>query len=64
MKVKMVLSIQGENGQVVIKETKPVHISSILKDGMGGTRTYMDLPDLSIYDKEKTITVDIYTVED
>lgn len=63
-KIKMVMSIDGEFGSTTILETTPVRVEDILFEGHGGTRTYFDIPDLSIYNKEKRISVDLYKVEE
>lgn len=63
-KIKITLSIAGDNGSVVIRETEPVEVSDILLENSGGNRTYLNIPDLSIYDKNRTISVDVYRVEE
>lgn len=63
-KYLMVLSIQGKDGkQVEITRSNIMEGDKVLELGKGGTRCYFNLPDLSIYNTDSTISVDLYQLE-
>lgn len=63
-KLVMVMSIQNEKGESVeIKRSNVIEASKVLTINEGGTRTYFELPDLSIYNPNAVISVDLYQLE-
>lgn len=63
-KLVMVMSIVNDKGESVeIKRSNPMEASKILTIGKGGTRCYLELPDLSIYNPTAKISVDLYQLE-
>lgn len=63
-KLVMVMSIQNEEGQSIeIARSNVMEASKVLTIGEGGTRTYLDVPDLSIYNPKARISIDLYQLE-
>lgn len=63
-KLIMIMSIQNSKGESVeIKRSNVMEASKILTIGKGGTRTYIELPDLSIYNPDSKISIDLYQLE-
>ena len=63
-KLFMVLSIQTEDGESIeIKRSNIMESAKVLTLDKGGTRCYLELPDLSIYKPKATISVDLYQLE-
>ncbi len=63
-KLVMVMSIVNDRGESVeIARSNIMEASKVLTLGAGGTRTYFNLPDLSIYNPNATISIDLYQLE-
>jgi len=63
-KLLMIMSIRNSEGaSVEIARSNPMEASKILTVGKGGPRCYLELPDLSIYNPNAKISVDLYQLE-
>lgn len=63
-KLVMIMTIQNDKGESVeIARSNIMESSKVLTIGHGGTRCYLDLPDLSIYNPNSKISVDLYQLE-
>lgn len=63
-KLVMVMSIENGHGQSIeIAKSNIMEARKVLTIGKGGTRCYLDLPDLSIYNPNAKISVDLYQLE-
>lgn len=63
-KYYMVMSIQNSEGRPVeIARSNVMEGEKVLTADKGGTRCYLDLPDLSIYNPDAKISVDLYQLE-
>lgn len=63
-KLVMVMTIENGDGESVeISRSNVMEADKILTLGKGGSRCYLDLPDLSIYNPNSKISIDLYQLE-